>query len=87
MSDAHADHDLPHEGPIKTPKQLMWAVVAAFLVPIIAIIVLVNSVVADKKPAAGSTGLTEEAIAALAVYGERAELLKEAARFMVQRRK
>ena len=63
MSDAHADHDLPHEGPIKTPKQLMWAVVAAFLVPIIAIIVLVNSVVADKKPAAGSTGLTEEAIA------------------------
>jgi len=63
MSDAHADHDLPHEGPIKTPKQLIWAVVAAFLVPIIGIIVLVNSVVADKKPAAGSTGLTAEAIA------------------------
>jgi cytochrome c5 len=63
MSDAHADHDLPHEGPIKTPKQLLWAVVAAFVVPIIAIIVLVNSVVADKKPAAGSTALSAEAVA------------------------
>jgi cytochrome c5 len=63
MSDAHADHDLPHEGPIKTPKQLIWAVVAAFVVPIMAIIVLVNSVVAEKKPAAGSTGMTAEAIA------------------------
>ena len=63
MSDAHADHDLPHEGPIKTPKQLVWAIVAAFVVPIIAIILLVNSVVADKMPAAGSTGLTPEAVA------------------------
>ncbi|MES2956970.1 MAG: c-type cytochrome [Pseudomonadota bacterium] len=63
MSDAHADHDLPHEGPIKTPKQLIWAVVAAFVVPIIAIILLVNYVVADKMPLAGSTALTAEAVA------------------------
>jgi cytochrome c5 len=63
MSDAHADHDLPHEGPIKTPKQLLWAVVAAFVVPIIAILLLVNYVVADKMPAAGSTGLNPEAVA------------------------
>jgi len=63
MSDAHADRDLPHEGPIKTPKQLVWAIVAAFVVPVIAIIVLVNYVVADKMPAAGSTGLTPEAVA------------------------
>ena len=63
MSDAHADHDLPHEGPIKTPKQLFWAVLAAFVVPIIAIIVLVNYVVADKMPAAGSIALTAEAVA------------------------
>ncbi len=61
MSDA--DHDLPHEGPIKTPKQLVWAIVASFVVPIIAIILLVNYVVADKMPAAGSTGLTAEAVA------------------------
>jgi cytochrome c5 len=63
MSDAHADHDLPHEGPIKTPKQLVWAIVAAFVVPIVIIILMVNYVVADKMPAAGSTGLTPQAVA------------------------
>jgi cytochrome c5 len=63
MSDAHADHDLPHEGPIKTPKQLVWAVVASFVVPIIAIILLVNYVTANKMPAAGSNAMTPEAIA------------------------
>ena len=63
MSDARADHDPPHEGPIKTPKQLLVAVVASFVVPIIAIILLVNYVVADKMPAAGSSAMTPEAIA------------------------
>ena len=63
MSDAHADHDLPHEGPIKTPKQLLWAIVGAFVVPIIVIILLVNYVVANKMPAAGSDGLAAEAVA------------------------
>lgn len=63
MSDAHADHDLPHEGPIKTPKQLVWAIVAAFVVPIAVIILMVNYVVADKMPAAGSNGMTPEAVA------------------------
>ena len=61
MSDA--DHDLPHEGPIKTPKQLVWAVVASLVIPIVAIIVLVNSVVSQKTPAAGSDALTAEAVA------------------------
>jgi cytochrome c5 len=63
MSQAHDDHDLPHEGPIKTPKQLIWAVVLAFVVPIIAIILLVNYVTAHKQPAAGSDGLSAEAVA------------------------
>ena len=63
MSDPHADHDLPHEGPIKTLKQLLWAVVAAFVVPIVAIMLLVNYVVADKAPAAGSDGLSAQAVA------------------------
>ena len=63
MSDAHAEHDLPHEGPIKTPKQLLWAVVLAFVVPIIVIILLVNYVVASKMPAAGSDGMAAEAVA------------------------
>ena len=64
MSQAHDDDpDLPHEGPIKTPKQLIWAVVLAFVVPIIAIMLLVNYVTAQKQPAAGSDGLSAQAIA------------------------
>ena len=35
MSDVQNDH---HESPIKTPKQLIAVVIAAFLVPIIVII-------------------------------------------------
>lgn len=66
MSDPHdtaAHDDGPHEGPIKTPKQLAAAVVASFLVPIVAIILLVNYVDFGAKPAAGSDGLGPEAVA------------------------
>jgi cytochrome c5 len=65
MSDAHDshDHDGPHEGPIKTPKQLIVAVVLSFVVPIFAIVLLVKYVAADHQPAAGSTGLEAEAVA------------------------
>jgi cytochrome c5 len=56
------DHD-SHTGPIKTPKQLAWAVVASFLVPIFAIILLVNYVAFGDKPSAGSDGLKEAAVA------------------------
>ncbi len=62
MSAEHDTHD-SHEGPIKTPKQLVWTVVASFVVPIVTIILLVNFVAFGDKPAAGSGGLTEEAIA------------------------
>jgi cytochrome c5 len=64
MSSAHQDdHELPHEGPIKTPKQLIWAVALSFIVPIVVIILLVNYVTAQKKPAAGSDAFGEEATA------------------------
>ena len=65
MSDAHHQHDEdgPHEGPIKTPKQLIVAVFFAFVIPIVGIILLVSYVGADKRPAAGSDGLTAKAIA------------------------
>lgn len=52
-----------HEGPIRTPKQLIWTVVASFLVPIVIIIMLVNYVAFGNKPAAGSDGLGPEAVA------------------------
>ena len=62
MSDSH-DHDGPHEGPIKTPKQLIVAVIFSFVVPIVAIVLLVMYVAADPRPAAGSDGLGPEAVA------------------------
>lgn len=66
MSDLHdtaAHDDGPHEGPIRTPKQLVAAVVASFLVPIVAIVLLVNYVDFGAKPSAGSDGLGPEAVA------------------------
>jgi cytochrome c5 len=61
---AHAAHaEEAHEGPIKTPQQLIWAVVASFLVPIAVIVLLVNYVNFGTKPSAGSDGLGAEAVA------------------------
>ena len=55
MTAAHEPNDIdgPHEGPIKTPKQLVLAVLYAFVVPIFGIILLVMFVTAEKRPAAG----------------------------------
>lgn len=52
-----------HEGPIRTPKQLIATVVASFVVPIVLIILLVNFVAFGSKPGAGSDGLSGEAVA------------------------
>lgn len=52
-----------HEMFIKTPKQLIYVVIAAFIVPIVIIIMLAKYVATGDKPAAGSTAMTEEAIA------------------------
>jgi len=62
MSDPQ-DHDAPHEGPIKTPKQLIWTVIASFVVPIVVIVLLVNYVASGDSAGAGSAAMTEEAIA------------------------
>ncbi len=59
---AHDAHDA-HEGPIKTPKQLAWAVFFAFVIPIFVIVLLANYVSSDIKPSAGSVGLEEQAVA------------------------
>lgn len=57
------EHEAPHEGPIKTPKQLIIAVFFAFVIPIAAIILLVVFVASGNKPSAGSDGLGPEATA------------------------
>ena len=66
MTEAHEPNDIdgPHEGPIKTPKQLILAVLYAFVVPIFGIVLLVMFVTSDKRPAAGSDALGDAAIAA-----------------------
>lgn len=53
MSEQH--HDEAHTGPIKNPKQLMWAAIGAFVVPVFVIIGLVSFVSSGTKPAAGAS--------------------------------
>ncbi len=63
MSDAtHADPD-SHEGFIRTPKQLVTVVVAAFVLPVVIIVLLTNFVVLDGKSGAGSDAMSPEAVA------------------------
>lgn len=60
MSDAHNEH----ESVIKTPKQLVWAIVASFVIPILIIVLLVQYVANNPTTGAGSDGQSPEAIAA-----------------------
>lgn len=55
-------HDEAHTGPIKNPKQLLTAVIFAFVIPIFAIIALVYYVTSGNKPAMGSAS-PERAVA------------------------
>jgi cytochrome c5 len=61
MSDQH--HEEAHTGPIKTPKQLLIAVLYSFVLPVLIIIGLVAYVTSANKPQAGSSN-EPEAIAA-----------------------
>lgn len=57
MSDAHNEH----ESFIKTPKQLVLAIVASFVVPVVLIVMLVQYVAGENKVGAGSSALTDAA--------------------------
>jgi cytochrome c5 len=57
-------HEEEHSTLIKTPRQLVTVIVLAFVVPIIAIILLANFVAAGKRIGAGTASMTPEAIAA-----------------------
>lgn len=63
MSDDSHSYEENHEGPIKTPKQLIVTVVLSFVVPVLAIAMLASYVTDDKKPSAGSDNLSAEAVA------------------------
>jgi cytochrome c5 len=61
---AHDDGHDAHTGPIKTPKQLIWAVSLAFVVPVVVIIMLASSVTSEIKPSAGnSDAMADKAVA------------------------
>src|SRR5229473_7374133 len=57
---AVSDHD-PHASFIKTPRQLIVVILLSFLVPIVAIILLVQLVLSH--PTADPNAMTDEAIA------------------------
>lgn len=59
MSDTHNNHD--HTTPIKTPKQLIAVILAAFIVPIAVIVLLVTYVGNEAQMGAG-TEQTDAAI-------------------------
>lgn len=61
-NDLSTVHEEAHNGPIKTPKQLLMAVLLSFVVPIFGIIALVMYVTAANKPAAGADN-SEKAVA------------------------
>ena len=65
MTAAHEPNEIdgPHEGPIKTPKQLILAVLYAFVVPIFGIILLVMYVTSETRPAAGSDSRAAKSVA------------------------
>lgn len=52
-----------HEGPIKTPKQLIVTVIASFLIPIGVMIMLVNFVNLGTRTSPGSDLLTAQSVA------------------------
>ena len=62
MSQAPQSQESGHEGPISTPQQLIAAVLAAFVVPVVVIALLVNYVSSANKGAAGSDALSPQAV-------------------------
>ena len=58
-----AEHN-EHESAIKTPKQLIAAIVASFVVPIVCIVLLVQYVTSAPKIGAGADAQSSEAVAA-----------------------
>lgn len=62
-------HEEDHTGPIKTPKQLLMAVLYSFIVPIFIIIGLVYFVTSANKPLAGSADLEQSVTARIQKIG------------------
>ncbi len=68
-SNAPGHDDDAHTGPIKTPKQLLLAVLYSFVVPIFVIIGLVYYVTSANKPLAGSVNVEQSVVARIQKVG------------------
>ncbi|MGH8699501.1 MAG: c-type cytochrome, partial [Burkholderiales bacterium] len=75
MKDTGYEH--AHSSPIKTPQQLVVVIVLAFAVPVLAIILLIQFIVSDRK--ADPATLAPEAVAARIQPVARVELADAAA--------
>lgn len=71
MSETHNTpvHEEDHTGPIKTPKQLLLAVLYSFVLPIFVIIGMVYYVTSANKPQAGSVNLEQSVTARIQKVG------------------
>jgi cytochrome c5 len=63
LGDETSMSEAPHGAPIKTPGQLIAAVIASFAVPIVVIILLANYVNESTRTGAGTDGLSDAAVA------------------------
>jgi len=64
MSEEQHYEEAEHESSIRTPRQLITVVAAAFIVPVIVIIMLTQYVSLDNKNSPGSAALSASAVAA-----------------------
>jgi len=55
--------EAPHGAPIKTPGQLIAAIIASFAIPVVVIILLANYVNDSTRTGAGTDGLSDAAVA------------------------
>ncbi|MGV2288363.1 c-type cytochrome [Trinickia sp. YCB016] len=55
--------EAPHGAPIKTPGQLIAAIIASFAIPVVIIILLANYVNESSRTGAGTDGLSDAAVA------------------------
>lgn len=74
MSQAPQSHESGHQGPISTPQQLVAAIAAAFIIPVVIIVLLVNFVASGNRSAAGSDALGEQSVSQRIMPVGRVEL-------------
>jgi cytochrome c5 len=63
------NHEEAHTGPIKSPKQLLFTSILAFVVPVFVIIGLVNYVGSNAKPQAGTSNMEMQVSARIQKIG------------------